>query len=82
MNDQIKELAEKAGFDVNRLLEPHPGGFPREDFLALKNFAELIVNECALVARWHVLEHNGMSRYYTGDVLVEDAIRNNFKEQL
>lgn len=68
MNDQIKELAEKAGLDIltDNILE---------------KFAEAIINECALVARWHVLEHNGMSRYYTGNVLVEDAIRNNFKEQ-
>ena len=46
MNERIKELAKQAGFDVKRLLEPYPGGFPREDFLALESFAELIVREC------------------------------------
>lgn len=46
MNERIKELAEQAGFDVKRLMEPYPGGFPREDILALESFAELIVREC------------------------------------
>ena len=49
MNERIKELLGQAGFDVKRLLEPYPGGFPREDFLALESFAELIVKECAEV---------------------------------
>jgi hypothetical protein len=46
MNERIKALAEQAGFDVKRLLAPHLGGFPRDDFLALESFAELIVREC------------------------------------
>ena len=46
MNKRIKELAEQAGFDVKRLMAMHPGGFPRDDFLALESFAELIVQEC------------------------------------
>jgi hypothetical protein len=47
MNERFEELAEQAGFDVKRLLAPYPGGFPREDLLALESFAELIVRECA-----------------------------------
>ena len=47
MNERIKELLAEAGFDVKRLLEPHPGGFPRDDILALESFAELIVRKCA-----------------------------------
>ena len=46
MNERIRALALQAGFDVKRLLAPHPGGFPRDDFLALESFAELIVAEC------------------------------------
>ena len=46
MNEQIRELAEQAGFDVETLTRPYPGGFPREDILALESFAELIVREC------------------------------------
>jgi hypothetical protein len=50
MNTQkLDVLASQAGFDVDRLRSPHPGGFPREDMLALESFAELIVRECANV---------------------------------
>ena len=72
MNERILELAEKAGFDVNRLLAPHPGGFPREDFLALESFAQLIVKECADIASinghqvespgYYVLKHFGIEQ--------------------
>ena len=46
MNERIRELAEQAGFDVETLVRPYPGGFPREDMLALESFAQLIVEEC------------------------------------
>ena len=42
---RIQELAEQAGFDVKSLLAPHPGGFPKEDFLALEKFAQLLIME-------------------------------------
>ena len=46
MNTQkLDALASQSGFDVERLRAPHPGGFPREDMLALESFAELIVAE-------------------------------------
>ena len=63
MNERIQELAEQAGFDVKRLMEPYPGGFPREDILALESFAELIVRECASLAYdgpGGILEHFGV----------------------
>ena len=63
MNERIQELAEQAGFDVKRLMEPYPGGFPREDILALERFAELIVRECASLAYdgpGGILEHFGV----------------------
>lgn len=44
--EKLDSLASQAGFDVERLRAPHPGGFPREDMLALESFAELIVREC------------------------------------
>jgi hypothetical protein len=43
---KLNAIASQAGFDVERLRAPHPGGFPREDMLALESFAELIVKEC------------------------------------
>jgi hypothetical protein len=45
--EKLNALAAQAGFDVERLRAPYPGGFPREDMLALESFAELIVKECA-----------------------------------
>jgi hypothetical protein len=66
MNQRIKELAEQAGFDVKRLLAPYPGGFPREDFLALESFAELIVQECV-----NVLHEKGMWSVHDSNVLKE-----------
>ena len=65
MNERIQELAEQAGFDVKRLMEPYPGGFPREDILALESFAELIVRECASLAYdgpSGILEHFGVEQ--------------------
>jgi len=65
MNERIKELLEQAGFDVRRLLEPYPGGFPREDMLALESFAELIVRECIDIVPWQyeekIKKHFGVS---------------------
>ena len=43
MNNRYIELARQAGFDIEALLKPHPGGFPREDILALEAFTELII---------------------------------------
>lgn len=65
MNERIKELALQAGFDVKRLLEPYPGGFPREDMLALESFVELIVRECADISV-NSQYVNNKSEYYEG----------------
>ena len=48
--EKLNALATQAGFDVERLRAPYPGGFPREDMLALESFAELIVKECLQMA--------------------------------
>lgn len=45
MNELIVKLASQAGFNIKRLMEPYPGGFPREDMLALESFAKLIIEE-------------------------------------
>ena len=50
MNERILELMTKAGFDVEKL-RMYPGGWPREDLLVLQDFAELIVRECANLAK-------------------------------
>lgn len=49
MNERILELLAQAGFDVEALREPYPGGFPREDLVCLDAFAKLIVKECAML---------------------------------
>lgn len=74
MNERIKELWEEAA------KEPY-GGTWEEHTAFMGKFAELIIRECAGVARQHILERHGMSTDYTGRVLVEDAIKNHFKEQ-
>ena len=44
--EKLDVLVSQAGFDVERLRAPHPGGFPREDMLALESLVELVVKEC------------------------------------
>ena len=51
--EKLDSLASQAGFDVERLRAPHPGGFPREDMLALESFAELIVREMLVTCEDH-----------------------------
>ena len=63
--EKLNILAAQAGFDVERLRAPYPGGFPREDMLALESFAELIVKECADVANQH-MELNEGTDYNVG----------------
>ena len=46
MNENIKEIAEMSGIDIDALSKPHPGGFPREDMLILNDFANSIIKEC------------------------------------
>lgn len=74
MNKRFKELAEQAGFDVKRLMVMHPGGFPRDDFLALESFAELIVRECVEVS-----ERTGtLNEADFEGAMIADAIREHF----
>jgi hypothetical protein len=57
--EKLNALAAQAGFDVERLRAPYPGGFPREDILALESFAELIVREVLAVQEQFIAEgHN------------------------
>ena len=55
--EKLDSLASQAGFDVGRLRTPHPGGFSREDMLALESFAELIVKECADYVQFYYKDH-------------------------
>ena len=46
MNKKIlDELARQAGFNVDLLRAPYPGGFPREDILALESLVELVLQK-------------------------------------
>jgi len=73
MNERIRELMVKAGFDVEKL-RIYPGGFPREDLLVLEDFAELIVRECAEVAN----KNRTMMEIKTNTHLTADAIKEHF----
>lgn len=48
MNERIRELGRQVGF---YMAPTHPGGFPNEDLLVIEKFAELIILECANIAR-------------------------------
>lgn len=66
MNKQkLKDLASQAGFDVKRLMTPQPGGFHREDMLALESFAELIILECADISHKHWEKFKGCSAHFS-----------------
>ena len=54
MNERIKELALQAGYTKDMF------GVGHWDMPECKKFAELIVNECALVANEHVEEAEGV----------------------
>ena len=54
MNERIKQLAEQAGYLRDGF------GFGHWDMPECKKFAELIVNECALVANEHNEEAEGV----------------------
>jgi len=58
--EKLDALASQAGFNVERLRAPYPGGFPRDDMLALESFAELIVRECDRLNRTQSLELAGV----------------------
>jgi hypothetical protein len=76
--EKLDDLASQAGFDVARLRAPHPGGFPREDMLALESFAELIVIQCAKVARDSVIDHSGHSETNIDPGFLGDKIKEHF----
>jgi hypothetical protein len=72
MNERIRELLEQAGFDVETLVRPYPGGFPREDMLALESFAQLIVQECGqwIIDNAGAMEHLGPE--YFAKAMIKD----------
>jgi hypothetical protein len=77
MNERIRELIKAAGLTIPADTE-YNSHIYRD---ALEKFTASIINECAGVARQHILERHGMSTDYTGRVLVEDAILDHFKEK-
>jgi len=79
MNDRMTELYAEACLYSREYTKA--GDIPEFVRRMAERFAESIINECALVGRNHILERHGMNAEYTGKVLVEDAIRNHFKEQ-
>ena len=77
MNERIKELAEQANIG---LFEDKSFGW---NVIAgtdqhLSKFAELIVKECARIAREHTLSKWDLDDSYSGTVIVEKAIKEHF----
>ena len=73
MNPRIQELVEETVKSVQR------NEFGVCDMNKYnQKFAELIIQECATVARNHTLEKSGVSTDYTGIVYVENAIKDHF----
>ena len=72
MNDRIREIAEHAG------ITPGVMGLNRFTHFDPEKFGELIVRECAKVARKKTLRSTGVSEEFTGTVYIEDEIRNHF----
>ena len=54
MNERIKQIAEQAGYEKDMF------GIGHWDMPECQKFAELIVNECALVANEHNEEAEGV----------------------
>ena len=68
MNERIRELAEEAGFI------PGVMGLNRFTYFDTEKFAELIVRECASIAKHHVMN---ISTYADAD-FVDEQIREYF----
>jgi len=70
MNDRIIQMAIEAGFNP---VNCTGGNIPLFD-----KFAELLVEECAKVAREFTLRKCGLDSSYDGIVFVEEEIRDHF----
>ena len=66
MNERIQELARQAGF------------FADPDVEKFEKFAELIVRECAQVARHHALCRSGVAADFAGTVEIQQSILKHF----
>ena len=77
MNEQIKKLAKEAGCDYlyDYSVDGHAIVCNLSD---IEKLAELIVAECAQVARNHILQKYPGMEEYDGVVFVEQAIRKHF----
>ena len=78
MNGRILELVGRAKFMAEETINKQISKNAELDAFAEK-FAELIVRECAKVARSQTLEkYPGMKSDYDGIVYVEEAIKSHF----
>lgn len=82
MKEKIKEFVEKAGFSLWENESWKPKGaivdWSTNYDSELEKFAEMIVQECANIARQDILSRSGMSQQYDGKVITEDAIKKHF----
>ena len=74
MNERIREVAIRAYEICNK--RTYGSIHSQEEFN--QTFAELIVQECAKIARQDILSRSGMNQQYDGRVITEDAIKNYF----
>ena len=82
MNERIKQLAEQAEETLTWKEfndDGHSEVTRTKQQVNIEKFAELIVQECAKVARSQTLEkYPGMKSEYDGIVYVEEAIKQHF----
>jgi len=78
MNDKIKQLAKEAGYYLYDLTETHECKTVETDskneWITLEKFAELIVKECASMAR--VFQSNEYD--FTGDLDLDEFMLKHF----
>jgi len=78
MNERIKELANEAWQYANNNSRD---GDDTHGWLYRDKFAELIIQECATVARKHSLQKYSGMEDYDGVVFVEETIKKHFSAE-
>lgn len=78
MNDKLENLMYESGITAQGCWDD----MDEFDRQAIERLIDLVIKECATVARNHTLSRNGVEILkYQGQVLVEDAIIDYFKEK-
>ena len=76
MNERLLEIAAEAGIDT-KAWRTYPGGFPREDYLAMKQFAQLIITDAIKIVEpdsYHQAYPDNVIGSYGGLELLYDKV--------